>query len=121
MKKAYGARRYGLTHKMNKDGYQNTEWEKAERVHIGFKMVDIIIQTTGIVKLDMQQTERKRRTTYVKPTEGTVEWINAFNTYIETSRPRYLPCVILPKQWDSVRGGGYHGHAIDELPIVRRK
>jgi len=121
MKKAYGARRYGLTHKMNKDGYQKTEWEKAERVHIGFKMVDIIIQTTGIVRLDMQQTERKRRTTYVKPTEGTVEWINAFNTYIETSRPRFLPCVILPKKWDSVRGGGYHGHVMDELSIVRRR
>jgi DNA-directed RNA polymerase len=121
MKKAYGARRYGLTHKMNKDGYQYTEWEKSERVHVGFKMVDIIIQTTGLVKLDTQQTERKRRATYVKPTEGTEDWVNAFNTYMETSRPRYLPCVIPPKQWTSVRGGGYHGHVIDELPIVRRK
>jgi len=121
MKKAYGARRFGLTHKMNKDGYQHTEWEKAERVHIGFKMVDIIIQTTGLVKLDTQQTERRRRATYVRPTEDTVEWINAFNTYMETARPRYLPCVIPPKPWTSVLGGGYHGHDIDELSIVRRK
>lgn len=121
MKKAYGARRYGLTHKMNKDGYQHTEWEKSERVHIGFKMVDIIIQTTGIIKLDTQQTERKRRATYVIPTEETEQWIGAFNTYMETSRPRYLPCVIPPKQWTDVRGGGYYGHEIDKLPIVRRK
>ena len=121
MKKAYGARRYGLTNKMNKDGYKDTEWEKSERVHVGFKMVDIIIQTTGIIKLDTQQTERKRRATYVVPSEETVEWIAAFNQYIETSRPRYLPCVIPPKRWTSIKGGGYHGHDIDELPIVRRK
>ncbi len=121
MKKAYGARRYGLTNKMNKDGYKESEWQKSERVHVGFKMVDLIIQHTAIVKLDTQQTERKRRATYVIPTEGTLEWITAFNEYIETSRPRYLPCIIPPKQWTDVRGGGYHGHDIDELPIVRRK
>lgn len=121
MKKAYGARRYGLTHKMNKDGYEESTWLKSERVHVGFKMVDLIIQCTGIIKLDTQQTERKRRATYVVPTEGTLEFIQAFNEYIEVSRPRYLPCVVTPKQWTDVQGGGYHGHDIDELPIVRRK
>jgi DNA-directed RNA polymerase, mitochondrial len=121
MKKAYGARRYGLTHKMNKDGYEELAWLKSERVHVGFKMVDIIIQHTGIVKLDTQQTERKRRATYVKPTDGTLEFIKAFNEYMEVSRPRYLPCIVPPKDWTDVQGGGFHGHDIDELPIVRRK
>lgn len=121
MKKAYGARRYGLTHKMNKDGYTESTWLKSERVHVGFKMVDLIIQQTGIIKLDTQQTTSRRRATYVHPTEGTLEWIHAFNEHIETSRPRYLPCIIEPKDWTDVRGGGYHGHDIDELPIVRRK
>ena len=121
MKKAYGARRYGLTNKMNKDGYKNTEWLKSERVHVGFKMVDLIIQSTGIIKLDTQPTERKRRATYVVPTQDTLDWIKAFNEYMEGSRPRYLPCVIPSKDWTSVKGGGYHGHDIDELPIVRRK
>lgn len=121
MKKAYGARRYGLTNKMNKDGYEESAWLKSERVHVGFKMIDIIIQTTGIVKLDTQLVSSKRRATYVIPTEDTMDWIKAFNEYIEPSRPRYLPCIIPPKEWTSVKGGGYHGHDIDELPIVRRK
>jgi len=120
MKKAYGARRYGLTHKMNKDG-QDTAWDKSERVHVGFKMVDIIIRETGIVKLHTQQSERKRKTTYVIPEQETKEWIAAFNSYMETARPRYLPCVIPPKNWTDVTGGGYHGHEIDKLPIVRRR
>lgn len=121
MKKAYGARRYGLTHKMNKDGYKDTEWTKAERVHVGFKMMDIIIQTTGVVKLHTQQTEKKKKATYVVPEKETEEWIEAFNAFAEASRPRYLPCVIPPKDWTDVRGGGYHGLEIDQLPIVRRR
>ena len=121
MKKAYGARRYGLTNKMNKDGYKDTEWTKAERVHVGFKMMDIIIKTTGIVKLHTQQTEKKKKATYVVPEKETKEWIDAFNAFAEISRPRYLPCVIPPKDWTDVRGGGYHGLEIDQLPIVRRR
>jgi DNA-directed RNA polymerase len=121
MKKAYGARRYGLTHKMNKDGYEESAWLKSERVHVGFKMVDLIIKHTGIIKLDTQQTERKRRATYVHPTEGTLDFIKAFNEYIEVSRPRYLPCIVPPKDWTDVKGGGFYSHDIDELPIVRRK
>ena len=121
MKKAYGARRYGLTHKMNKDGYKYTEWEKSERVHVGFKMVDLIIQSTGLVKLDTQQVQKRRRATYVVPTEGTSEWITRFNAWRETLHPRYTPCIYEPKAWTDVKGGGYHGHIIDELPIVRRK
>ena len=121
MKKAYGARRYGLTNKMNKDGYNNTQWLKSERVHVGFKMVDLIIQSTGVIKLDTQPTARKRRSTYVVPTQDTLDWIKAFNEYMQGARPRYLPCVIPPKDWTAVKGGGYHGHYIDELSIVRRK
>ena len=121
MKKAYGARRYGLTNKMNKDGYKENTWQKSERVHVGFKMVDLIIQSTGIVRLNTQQIKRTSRTTYVVPETGTVEWIDAFNSFTETNRPRYLPCIIVPKDWTDVTGGGYHGHEINKLPIVRRR
>lgn len=121
MKKSYGARRYGLTHKMNKDGYKYTEWENSERVHVGFKMVDIIIQTTGLVKLDTQQEQKRKRATYVVPTDGTTQWVQNFNVWKETMHPRFAPCIYEPKDWTGVKGGGYHGHIIDELPIVRRR
>jgi len=121
MKKAYGARRYGLTNKMNKDGYTSTSWSKSERVHVGFKMIDIIIRTTGLVRLDTQVTSRKRRSTCVIPSEETMHWIKEYNKYVEVLKPKYLPCIIPPKQWTDVTGGGYHGHDIDELPIVRRR
>ena len=121
MKKAYGARRYGLTNKMNKDGYKENAWQQSERVHVGFKMVDLIIQSTGIIKLNTQQDKKTRRTTYIVPETDTVEWIQAFNSFAETHRPRLLPCVIIPKDWTDVTGGGFHGHEINKLPIVRRR
>lgn len=121
MKKAYGARRFGLTHKMNKDGYKENTWLQSERVHVGFKMVDLIIQSTGIIKLSTQQVKRTNKTTYVVPEKDTVEWIEAFNSFAETHRPRLLPCVIVPKDWTDVTGGGFHGHEINKLPIVRRR
>jgi DNA-directed RNA polymerase len=121
MKKAYGARRYGLTNKMNKDGYKENAWLQSERIHVGFKMVDIIIRSTGIVKLSTQQAKRGRKTTWVVPEMETLDWINSFNSFAETHRPRLLPCVIVPKDWTDVTGGGYHGHEINKLPIVRRR
>jgi DNA-directed RNA polymerase len=121
MKKAYGARRYGLTHKMNKDGFKDTEWTKPDRIHVGLRMIDLIIVHTGIVELTKQVTARNKTVTVVKATKGTEDWIKAFNDYAETAKPRYAPCIIVPKDWTDVTGGGYHGAAIDELPIVRRR
>ncbi len=121
MKKGYGARRYGLTHKMNKDGYTETQWDNSERVHVGFKMVDIIIQTSGLVKLSTHQETKKRRATYIIPTDGTSLWVEKFNAWREVLRPRFAPCIYPPKDWTDVKGGGFHGHVIDELPIVRRR
>ena len=121
MKKAYGARRYGLTHKMNAEGYKDTQWLKSERVHVGFKLVDLIIKSTGVIKVETLQETRKQKTTYVVPTKETTDWIEAYNKFMETTRPRYAPSIIPPKKWTDLRGGGYHGHSIDELPVVRRK
>jgi DNA-directed RNA polymerase len=121
MKKGMTARRFGLTHKMNKDGYKHTEWDKTERIHVGLRMIDVIIRTTGMVRLTKQTVKTNKTVNHVVATEGTEEWIKAFNEIAETAKPMYAPCIITPKEWTGVTGGGYHGKVIDELPIVRRK
>ena len=121
MKKGMTARRFGLTHKMNKDGYKHTEWEKTDRIHVGLRMVDIIIRTTGIIELTKQVVSSKKTVNHIKATKGTEDWVKAFNEIAEVAKPMYAPCIIPPKEWTSTTGGGYHGKLIDELPIVRRK
>jgi len=121
MKKAYGARRYGLTNKMNKDGYKDTEWDKTERIHVGLRMIDIIIRETGIIHIHPEVVSKNKTVNHVRATKSTEDWVKAFNEFAETAKPRYAPCIIVPKDWTDVTGGGYHGQVIDELPIVRRK
>lgn len=120
MKKGQTARRFGLTHKMNKDGYQSTEWQKTERIHVGLRMVDVIIRTTGIIGLTKEVVSTTKTVNHVKATKGTEEWVKAFNEIAESAKPMYAPCIITPKEWTDVTGGGYYGKLIDELPIVRR-
>ena len=114
------ARRFGLTHKMNKDGYGDLAWTKEERIHVGLRLVDCIIQNTGIVTLEKRHTSRKKTTTFVKATPITEEWVAAFNEHMAMTRPRWSPCIIPPKDWTGVYGGGYHGDFLEDLPIVRR-
>ena len=114
------ARRYGLTHKMNKDGYGDLAWTKEERIHVGLRLVDCIIQNTGIIRLEKQYTGRNKTTTFIRATPITEEWVAAFNEHMATTRPRWSPCLIPPKDWDDVYGGGYYGEFLDDLPIVRR-
>lgn len=112
-------KRHGLTHKMNKDGYENTEWGNEERIHVGLRMVDVIITTTGIIALRRQTTARNKTTTFVEATPETLEWISNFTQCNETKRPRYSPCIIEPKDWEGVWGGGYYSDVINRLPLVR--
>jgi DNA-directed RNA polymerase len=121
LKKGVGARRYGLTHKMNKDGHKHTEWSKSDRIHVGCRMVDVIVRTTGLIELEKQRLKKTKTTTIVKATKETEEWIRGFNEYAETARPRFAPCLIVPKDWTNVTGGGYYSDYIPELPIVRRR
>jgi DNA-directed RNA polymerase len=121
MKKGLGARRYGLTHKMNKDGYKETEWSKSDRIHVGCRIIDIIIRTTGLIELEKQRVSKNKTTTIVKATKETEDWIKGFNEYAEVARPRFAPCLIVPKDWTDVTGGGYYSDYIPELPIVRRR
>jgi DNA-directed RNA polymerase len=121
LKKGYGARRYGLTHKMNKDGFKHTEWSKSDRIHVGCRIIDIIVRYTGLIELQKQRSSKTKTTTIVKATKETEEWIKGFNDYAETLKPRFAPCLIVPKDWEGVTGGGYYSDNIPELPIVRRR
>jgi DNA-directed RNA polymerase len=118
-KSGRGSKRTGLIHKMNKDGYKDTEWTNEERIHVGLRMVDIIIQTTGIIAIKRQKTSRNKTTTFVEATPETLEWIQKSNEAGMTKRPRYSPCIIPPRDWEGLFGGGYHSDVINLLPFVR--
>lgn len=116
--KGFDHKRYGLDHKIKSDNLDIPTWTSNERINVGIKLIDIIIETTGIVKLEKKV--QKRKTVYiVVATPETEEWIQAFNDTHEVALPRYSPCIIEPKDWHDFWGGGYYSEHINKLPFVR--
>lgn len=111
-------KRLGLIHKMNADGH-DTAWTNEERIFVGAKLIDVIIRTTGVVRLTKLKTAKNKTTTYVEATPQTVEWIKSFNELKASKKPRYSPCIIQPKDWEGIWGGGYYSNIINRLPLVR--
>lgn len=111
-------KRQGLVYKLNKDGYNSTEWTNEERIHVGMRLVDKIVIKTGLVKLT-KSIKKNKTITYLEATPETLEWVKKFNTFQEVMKPRYAPSIIPPKDWIDVMDGGYHSTVINQLPIVR--
>ena len=114
----YDHKRHGLNHKINKDKVEVPSWTSEERIHIGLKLINIIIERTGIVKLE-RRSHRRHTVNYLAATEDTLEWIKAFNETHEKASPRFAPCVIEPKDWTSFYGGGYHSNYVHDLSFMR--
>jgi len=115
--KGFDHKRAGLTHKMNKEGIEG-EWSNEERIHVGLRLIDKIIVTTGLFHIKTLKS-RGKKTNYLEATAETLEWVKKFNEHRAVAHPRYAPCIIPPKPWTDVWGGGYYSEVINNLPMVR--
>ncbi len=116
--KGFDHKRHGLNYKMKTDKVDIPYWSDTDRIHVGLRLIDIIIKETGIIKLRNEYARRKS-VTYLQATDDTLEWIKAFNDTNQSNLPRYSPCIIEPKDWDSFFGGGYYSEHINKKPFLR--
>ena len=113
-------RRYAIIHTMNKKALIDYEpWSKQEKLHLGTKLLDILIRTTGIVEVKTHVFGKRQRKTFVVATDKTLEWIERVNKSGELLSPVYLPTVIPPKDWESPVGGGYHYQTLRPLTMIK--
>lgn len=112
-------KKIGLVHKLNKD-MKDTEWTEEERIHVGLRLIDKLIVKTGIISLEKITNSRSKTVTCIKVSQGTLDWIRNFNSHKEKLKPLSAPCLIPPKPWDDVRGGGYYNTVMKPLTIVRK-
>ena len=113
-------RRYAIIHTMNKKALIDHEpWSKQEKMHLGCKLIDLIIQETGLFELTTHTFGRTKRVLYLAPTDKTLAWIESINAKGEVISPRYMPCVIRPRDWNAPYGGGYHTNHIRPLPMIK--
>lgn len=101
------------------DGWQR--WVRTDRLHVGIKMLDILIQTIGLVELTHQKVDKDQSIKYVKALPETLEWIERKNEVTQFLRPVYEPMVVQPKDWTTPFNGGYISSNIKPLRMVKTK
>jgi len=82
-------------------------WTKQEQLILGLKLVELLCVSTGLFQV-VRVRRNKRCQELITPTERFEVWIAQLNGQCELLSPEYLPCVIEPKDWDDLVGGGYH-------------
>jgi len=87
------------------DGWER--WQRRDHIVLGLKLIEL---STGIFKV-VTLKRAKRTETLIEPTKRFRAWLDALNTQCEVLLPEYLPCVIEPKDWEDLEGGGYHTRA----------
>jgi len=111
-------RRYGLIRNCrNKIEVEESEtWTKQEKIHVGVKMVELLIQSSNIIECKTISVGHRNRTIYITPTEEAIDWINKVNKEGELLNPYLMPMVVPPSDWSTPRNGGYRTH---RLPLVK--
>jgi DNA-directed RNA polymerase len=109
-----------LIHSMNKAevGWEN--WAKVDKMHLGMKCLDLLVESTGLVQMAYNRRGSYKRTEAVlEPTEATLQWIEGKNLACEALAPVWMPTIIKPRDWTSPFDGGYHSRMARELTLVK--
>lgn len=85
-------------------------WTTQEIYHIGAKLVDLVIETTGMVFIESVTLNNKRKANYLSATPEILDWIREINNMSEALTPEALPFVIPPKDWKTVNTDVTHSN-----------
>ena len=108
-----------IGHMRNK-GLVFQNWAKEEKLRIGMKLLDLLINTLGMVKVT---TKRMGKTTknYVEFTESINEWMKKQRSSRLASYPIYMPCVEQPIEWTSATEGGFHTKRLQHIKAIKSR
>lgn len=93
------------------------DWTNEERVAVGVKLIDLIMQNTDLIEKKSERAKGRKiaMQIVIVPTEACLTWMKEFDQYAQLLNPDRCPCVIPPDPWISVDQGGYF------TPQLRRR
>tara|TARA_R100001463_G_scaffold1188_3_gene5047 strand:+ start:934 stop:3372 length:2439 start_codon:yes stop_codon:yes gene_type:complete len=102
-------KRYGLIRqcRSNIEVENLSFWTVKERIHVGSKLLDIVLLATGLIRIQVMTHGTKKRELQVLPTSKTLDWIQGVNIKGEVLCPAYKPMLVPPKDWVDFNSGGY--------------
>lgn len=95
-------------------------WPTTEKVHIGIRLIDLLIEATGLVDVSDRPMRRNKTVKYVQATEAGQSWMSTYNEKAGLLRPALAPTVVPPLPWKGTIGGGYLTHAVRPFAVVKR-
>lgn len=115
-------KRAGLEHKIASDGANLITLSVLDRQKIGLKLIDCVIRETGIVEVrgGHRGSKGKKVPTKLVFTKEAEEFITKFNEFNEGLVPHRAPCIVPPKPWDSLKGGGYYTRWMPPIKLLKR-
>lgn len=116
----YQYKRRKLRESAQKNGLEWTQWTRGEKVHVGYKLIELMCLSTGLCKIEMLPKRRRMERTLLA-TDETIKWINSRNDFLEVLAPEYFPTIVPPRIWEEGKslGGGYYSRHIKPLALVK--
>lgn len=97
-----------------------SSWHKEDSIHVGVRCIEMLIESTGLVVLERQNAG------VAGADAETLSLASEYADVIATRAgalagisPMYQPCVVPPKPWTTVTGGGYWANGRRPLALVR--
>lgn len=116
---SYGRQRAVLMHNMRERNIVWESWSPRDAVLVGTKLIEIMVDTTGLVQRVTRAVDVKRHDVYIEATQETMDWINEENNRCEALSPVYLPTIIPPRPWTSPFDGGYWTPRVRRLTLIK--
>lgn len=108
-------------HLLREKGDDWDAWTDRERLLTGLKLIELLSQATGLFEVETTKMA-KRVVTSLAPTRRFTDWVATLDMQFEVMSPEYLPCVVPPKDWTGLTGGGYHTTAFPyPLQLVKTR
>lgn len=114
-------RRKTLMRMLAEHGDDWDRWSDRDRLLVGLKLIELVCQSSGLFEVHTNPRKRRQETT-IEPTQRFRDWLATLDMQFELMAPEYLPCVVPPKDWTGLTGGGYHTDVfVNPLPLVKTR
>ena len=118
--KHYRHKRNAMRHHMAEKGIDVEDWPIADRVQVGAKCIDIMIETTKLVEQITRTVDSKRQETIIIATKETMDWIQEEHNRCAALSPVLLPTIVPPRPWTTPFDGGYWTTRVRRrMPLVK--
>lgn len=101
----------------------DTLMTEKEKLAIGSKLIELFIQSTGLVEMVQEPSKVIGRDgKYIlQATSSTLEWLEKQHAKCEVMSPFYLPMVSIPRDWTTVDDGGFYSIPLNLVKTRNKK